>query len=76
MATTDFFANSKVILFLMIKELREIAKIYDFWVTLVGDTITESVTYQILVMDVEGIDNVERNGSNGSDNGQVRKSSW
>jgi acyl-[acyl-carrier-protein] desaturase len=29
-----------------------------------------------LVMDVEGIDNVERNGSNGSDNGQVRKSSW
>jgi acyl-[acyl-carrier-protein] desaturase len=36
-----------------------------FWVTLVGDTITEEAlpTYESWLMDVEGIDNVERNGS-------------
>jgi acyl-[acyl-carrier-protein] desaturase len=49
-----------------VKELREIAKElpYDFWVTLVGDTITEEAlpTYESWLMDVEGIDNVERNG--------------
>jgi acyl-[acyl-carrier-protein] desaturase len=36
-----------------------------FWVTLVGDTITEEEalpTYESWLMDVEGIDNVERNG--------------
>lgn len=49
-----------------VKELREIAKDlpYDFWVTLVGDTITEEAlpTYESWLMDVEGVDNVERNG--------------
>lgn len=49
-----------------VKELREISKDlpYDFWVTLVGDTITEEAlpTYESWLMDVEGIDNVERNG--------------
>ena len=51
-----------------VKELREIAKElpYDFWVTLVGDTITEEAlpTYESWLMDVEGIDQVE-NGGNG-----------
>ncbi|NNT70995.1 acyl-ACP desaturase [Flavobacterium sp. IMCC34852] len=49
-----------------LKELREIAKDlpYDFWVVLVGDTITEEAlpTYEAWLMDVEGVDNVERNG--------------
>ena len=49
-----------------VKELREIAKDlpYDFWVTLVGDTITEEAlpTYESWLMEVEGIDNVNRNG--------------
>lgn len=51
-----------------VKELREIAKDmpYDFWVVLVGDTITEEAlpTYESWLMDVEGIDQVE-NGGNG-----------
>ena len=49
-----------------VKELRENSKDlpYDFWVTLVGDTITEEAlpTYESWLMDVEGVDNVERNG--------------
>ena len=49
-----------------LKEVREISKDlpYDFWVTLVGDTITEEAlpTYESWLMDVEGVDNVERNG--------------
>ena len=49
-----------------VKELREIAKDlpYDFWVTLVGDTITEEAlpTYESWLMEVEGVDNVNRNG--------------
>ena len=49
-----------------VNELREISKDlpYDFWVTLVGDTITEEAlpTYESWLMDVEGVDNVERNG--------------
>ena len=48
------------------KELQEIAKDlpYDFWVAMVGDTITEEAlpTYESWLMDVEGVDNVERNG--------------
>ena len=51
-----------------VKELREIAKElpYDFWVTLVGDTITEEAlpTYESWLMDVEGINQVD-NGGNG-----------
>jgi acyl-[acyl-carrier-protein] desaturase len=51
-----------------VKELREIAKDlpYDFWVVLVGDTITEEAlpTYESWLMDVDGIDQIE-NGGNG-----------
>jgi len=51
-----------------VKELREIAKDlpYDFWVTLVGDTITEEAlpTYESWLMDVEGVNQVD-NGGNG-----------
>lgn len=50
-----------------VKELREIAKDlpYDFWVVLVGDTITEEAlpTYESWLMDVEGINQVEEGGN-------------
>jgi acyl-[acyl-carrier-protein] desaturase len=64
---TDFLPNSQSENFYEeVKELREIAKDlpYDFWVTLVGDTITEEAlpTYESWLMDVEGIDQVEANG--------------
>ena len=64
---SDFLPNSEGDNFFEeVKELREIAKElpYDFWVVLVGDTITEEAlpTYESWLMDVEGIDNVERNG--------------
>lgn len=63
---TDFLPNSESDNFFEeVKELREIAKDlpYDFWVALVGDTITEEAlpTYESWLMDVEGVDNVERN---------------
>lgn len=49
-----------------VKELREIAKDlpYDFWVVLVGDTITEEAlpTYESWLMDVEGIDQMADGG--------------
>ena len=53
-----------------VKELREIAKElpYDFWVVLVGDTITEEAlpTYESWLMDVEGVDQkTEAGGDNG-----------
>lgn len=64
---SDFLPNSESDTFFdEIKELREIAKDlpYDFWVALVGDTITEEAlpTYESWLMEVEGIDNLERNG--------------
>ena len=64
---TDFLPNSEGDNFFEeVRELREIAKDlpYDFWVAMVGDTITEEAlpTYESWLMDVEGIDNVERNG--------------
>lgn len=50
-----------------VKELREIAKDlpYDFWVVLVGDTITEEAlpTYESWLMDVEGVNQVEEGGN-------------
>lgn len=50
-----------------LKELREIAKDlpYDFWVVLVGDTITEEAlpTYESWLMDVEGVDQVAEGGN-------------
>ena len=64
---SDFLPNSESDTFLdEVKELREIAKDlpYDFWVALVGDTITEEAlpTYESWLMEVERIDNQERNG--------------
>lgn len=50
-----------------VRELREIAKDlpYDFWVVLVGDTITEEAlpTYESWLMDVEGVNQVEDGGN-------------
>ncbi|MFM2229822.1 MAG: hypothetical protein RL607_1080 [Bacteroidota bacterium] len=49
-----------------VRELREIANDlpYDFWVVMVGDTITEEAlpTYESWLMEVEGVDNEGRNG--------------
>lgn len=64
---TDFLPNSESEDFAdEVKELREIAKDlpYDFWVVLVGDTITEEAlpTYESWLMEVEGVDNEARNG--------------
>ncbi len=64
---TDFLPNSQEESFFdEVKELREIAKDlpYDFWVALVGDTITEEAlpTYESWLMDVDGVGQVEQNG--------------
>ncbi|HEY0047041.1 MAG TPA: acyl-ACP desaturase [Flavobacterium sp.] len=64
---TDFLPDSQSEEFFdQVKELREIAKDlpYDFWVVMVGDTITEEAlpTYESWLMDVEGIDQIEANG--------------
>lgn len=64
---SDLLPNSESETFIEeVKELREIAKDlpYDFWVALVGDTITEEAlpTYESWLMEVEGIDNQNRNG--------------
>ena len=64
---SDMLPNSeKESFFDEVKELREIAKDlpYDFWVVLVGDTITEEAlpTYESWLMEVEGVDNEGRNG--------------
>lgn len=49
-----------------VRELRELAKElpYDFWVVLVGDTITEEAlpTYESWLMEVEGVNQQEANG--------------
>lgn len=65
---TDMLPNSQnENFFEEVKELREIAKDlpYDFWVTLVGDTITEEAlpTYESWLMDVEGVDQVNEGGN-------------
>jgi acyl-[acyl-carrier-protein] desaturase len=64
---TDLLPNSESDSFLEdIRELREIAKDlpYDFWVVLVGDTITEEAlpTYESWLMEIDGVNNEERNG--------------
>lgn len=67
---TDLLPNSNNENFIEeVKELREISKDlpYDFWVTLVGDTITEEAlpTYESWLMNVEGVDAEEKeNGWN------------
>lgn len=64
---SDFLPNSENENFIEeVKELREIAKDlpYDFWVVMVGDTITEEAlpTYESWLMEVEGVNNEGRNG--------------
>ncbi|PTX60625.1 acyl-[acyl-carrier-protein] desaturase [Kordia periserrulae] len=64
---TDFLPNSqKDTFFEETHKIREEAKElgYDFWVVLVGDTITEEAlpTYESWLMDVEGIDQQGNNG--------------
>jgi acyl-[acyl-carrier-protein] desaturase len=64
---SDLLPNSESENFLdELKELREIAKDlpYDFWVVLVGDTITEEAlpTYESWLMDMEGVSQKPDNG--------------
>jgi len=64
---TDFLPNSeKDTFFEDVREIRELAKElpYDLWVVLIGDMITEEAlpTYESWLMDVEGIDQIGRNG--------------
>jgi acyl-[acyl-carrier-protein] desaturase len=64
---SDFLPDSQSETFFdEVKELQEIAKDlpYDFWVAMVGDTITEEAlpTYESWLMEVEGVDNEGRNG--------------
>lgn len=64
---TDLLPDSeKETFFEEVKELREIAKDlpYDFWVVLVGDTITEEAlpTYESWLSEVEGVDSEAKNG--------------
>ncbi|WP_445730696.1 acyl-ACP desaturase [Mariniflexile sp.] len=65
---TDFLPNSEGDdFFEEVREIRELSKElpYDFWVVLVGDMITEEAlpTYESWLMDVEGVDNVDRENS-------------
>lgn len=67
---SDLLPNSEKETFIEdVTELREIAKDlpYDFWVVLVGDTITEEAlpTYETWLMDVEGVSQKGENGDNG-----------
>lgn len=64
---TDFLPDSKSNNFLEeIKELQELSRElpYDFWITLIGDTITEEAlpTYESWIMEIEGIDQEGKNG--------------
>lgn len=71
---TDFLPNSQKDTFIEeVKEIREISKELDddFWVVLVGDTITEEAlpTYESWLLDVDGISQQENNGG---DNGWAK----
>ncbi len=62
---TDFLPNSEGDNFFEeVREIRELSKElpYDFWVVLVGDMITEEAlpTYESWLMDVEGVNQVDR----------------
>lgn len=64
---TDFLPDSQSENFYEeIRELRELAKDlpYDFWITLIGDMVTEEAlpTYESWIMEIEGVKNEERNG--------------
>ncbi|OEK09890.1 fatty acid desaturase [Flavivirga aquatica] len=65
---TDFLPNSESDTFFEeVREIRELSKElpYDFWVVLVGDMITEEAlpTYESWLMDVEGVDQVDKENS-------------
>ncbi|MEP2059170.1 MAG: acyl-ACP desaturase [Maribacter litoralis] len=67
---TDFLPNSEKDTFLQeVKDIREESKElgYDFWVTMVADTITEEAlpTYESWLMDVVGIDQHGDHKTNG-----------
>ncbi|MCF6347144.1 MAG: acyl-ACP desaturase [Flavobacteriaceae bacterium] len=71
---TDFLPNSQSDNFIdEVEEIREISKELDddFWVVLVGDTITEEAlpTYESWLLDVEG---VSQHNSEGGDNGWAK----
>lgn len=71
---TDFLPNSQKDSFIEeIREIREISKELDddFWVVLVGDTITEEAlpTYESWLLDVDGI---SQNSEQGGDNGWAK----
>ncbi|WP_142784396.1 acyl-ACP desaturase [Changchengzhania lutea] len=65
---SDFLPNSEGDNFFEeVREIRELSKElpYDFWVVLVGDMITEEAlpTYESWLMDVEGVDQVDKENS-------------
>ena len=71
---TDFLPNSQSNNFIdEVEEIREISKELDddFWVVLVGDTITEEAlpTYESWLLDLEG---VSQHDNEGGDNGWAR----
>lgn len=71
---TDFLPNPNSENFINeIKEIQELSKELndDFWVVLVGDTITEEAlpTYESWLLDVEGI---SQHNNNGGDNGWAK----
>lgn len=75
---TDFLPNSQNETFFdEVHELRELAKElpYDFWVVLVGDTITEEAlpTYESWLMDVEGVNQHKKDGKTSSWSKWVRQ---
>lgn len=68
---SDFLPDSESDSFFdRVRDIREGSKElgYDFWVVLVGDTITEEAlpTYESWLMDVEGIDQHDANGNSWS----------
>jgi acyl-[acyl-carrier-protein] desaturase len=71
---TDFLPNSQEDNFMEeVREIRELSKELgdDFWVVLVGDTITEEAlpTYESWLLDVEG---VSQHSNDGGDNGWAK----
>ncbi|SFS43500.1 acyl-ACP desaturase [Lutibacter maritimus] len=71
---TDFLPNSQSSTFLNeVKEIQELSKEMhnDFWVVLVGDTITEEAlpTYESWLLDIEGI---SQHSNEGKDNGWAK----
>lgn len=64
---TDFLPDSHSDKFYdELTELRELSKDlpYDFWITLIGDTITEEAlpSYESWIMEIDGVDNENSNG--------------